>query len=389
MLGRLVAVMIVGVAVVGGICLAEGENAAEPALVRSKEQAQTDAQALLALDKKYTEGFRWVTGGVTIHETTVEGMVKKSEEDLAKLETLETGALPELRPVLARITQLWAKPGAEEAARQEKDFDEAQFAFDQSGEIEWNLKMAATNNDVGAARNLPEEFDGSSTRYTNLVRGVCYVARTRAANAEYLASHVKQQPAITFFVQDKRVGIMKEWRTVLQWALKFDPTNAYANERLATIDSDIAALEKAVEKEIDDKTWAGHVGDFPGPGSVGELAKASLEALRKDKAWGNQGPEPEKNADGTAKPGVEVVAVAVRGGWRPAEHDLFGRVISWGLPIHLAVTKPDLKAKNIARVYELTIVTVQGAPGKVQKAPPFDGAWVGNSWMMRLSKVPK
>jgi hypothetical protein len=106
---------------------------------------------------------------------------------------------------------------------------------------------------------------------------------------------------------------------------------------------------------------------------VAGLAKVGLEYLRKDEGW--------KTA--------EVLAVAVRGPWQVAEKDVFGRVISWRLPVHVAVTKPDLRGKNVARVYELSLVTAQGAPGKVDKAPPFDGYWVGNSWMMRLNKVPQ
>jgi hypothetical protein len=324
-----------------------------------------------------------------VHETTVAGTLKLCEESLPKLQNLEQNALPELGPVLARMMKLWGKPGAEEAARAKADFDDAQFAFTQSGEIEWNMKMAAADNDVRAARDLPAEFDGLGTRYSDLARMLSNVRKTRAANAVYLVNDVKDQPEITFFVQEKRVAIMTEWKTLLEWALKFDPTNAYANTRLATIGVEIASLQQAVEEEIDEKKWAGQMADFPGPGSVAKLSQVAMEFFRKDKKWGNQGDDPEKNEDGTVRQGVEIVAVVVRGPWQVAETDLFGRVISWRLPIHLAVTKPDLKAKNIARVYELSMVTVQGAPYRVAKAPPFDGCWVGNSWMMRLSKVTR
>lgn len=349
------------------------QDAEAPALQPTKEQAQKDALAIQELYKKHAEAFRGVEGGTSVHETTLEGTLKKCEEQLPKLQNLEQTALPEIEPVLARVIQLWTKAGAEEAARAEEGFDPAEFAFQQSGDIEWNMKMAAANNDVAAARDLPEEFGSISTRFSDLARMLSNVQKTRAANAEYLANDVKNQPEITFFVQDKRVAIMTEWKTVLQWALKFDQTNEYANARLATIGTEIAGLEKAVEKEIDEKQWAGHVGEFPGPGSVAELAAAGAECIRKDKGW----------------QGVEIVAVAVRGSWQVAETDLFGRVISWRLPVHLAITNPDLKGKNIARVYELSLVTVQGAPGNVPKAPPFDGCWVGDSWMMRLNKVPQ
>jgi hypothetical protein len=376
--------LVVALAVAIPSCLAEDAPAPQP----TKAQAVTDAQALKALYDKFAEAFRGVEGGVSVHETSLAGMLKRCEEQLPKLQSLEQTALPEIEPVLARIIQVWTKPGAEDEARAQEGFDPAEFAFQQSGDIEWSMKMAAANNDVRAARDLPEEFDGISTRFSNLARMLHNVQKTRRANGEYLANYVKDQPVITFFVQDKRVAIMTEWKTALQWALKFDQTNEYANARLAKIDADIAALQKAVEREIDEKQWVASVGDFPGPGSVAELAHAAAAFFRKDPVWGNQGDNPAKN-DGTVKPGVEIVAVSIRGPWQVAETDVFGRVISWRLPLHLAVTKPDLKAKNIARVYELSLVTVQGAPGRVAKAPPFDGAWVGNSWMMRLSKIPR
>lgn len=366
-------------------CLADDAPVPQP----TKEQAFTDAKALLGLYQKHATAFQGIEGGVTVHETTQEGMLKKCEEQLPKLQNLEQAALPEIEPVLARIIQIWTKPGAEEAARAEEGYDPAEFAFQQSGDIEWNMKMAAANNDVRAARDLPEEFDGLSTRFSNLARMLHNVQKTRRANGEYLANYVKDQPVITFFVQDKRVAIMTQWKTILQWALKFDQTNEYANARLAKIDAEIAALQKAVEREIDEKQWVPSVGDFPGPGAVAELAHDAVVFFRKDPVWGNQGDNPAKNDDGTVKPGVEIVAVSIRGPWQVAETDVFGRVLSWRLPLHLAVTKPDLKTKNIARIYELSLVTVQGAPGRAPKAPPFDGAWVGNSWMMRLSKIPR
>lgn len=378
------------VATMVGLGWAQTDEAPPPKLERTKEQAGKDALALQDLHTKHRAAFQGLTGGVSIHETTLPATLKLCEAQLPQLEELEKNVLPSLEPVLARVTELWAKPGAEEEARAQEGFDLAQFAFQQAGEVEWNMKMAAANNDVRAARDLPAEYDGLSTHYSDLARWLSDVRKTRVANAEYLANYVKDQPEITFFVQDKRVGIMQEWRTALEWALKFDEANVYANARLATLATEIAALEKAIEQEIDEKTWAGQVEGFPGPGSVTELSKVAFEYLRKDRDWGNKGDKPAMNDEGTApRPGVEIVAVVVRGPWQVAETDIFGRVTSWRLPIHVAVTKPDLKAKNIARVYELSMVTVTGAPGQVAKAPPFDGFWVGlKNWMIHLDRVP-
>jgi len=182
---------------------------------------------------------------------------------------------------------------------------------------------------------------------------------------------------IGFFVEDIRVPKLQEAKTLLEWALKFDPDNAYANARIATIDAEIAELAKQIDAETDARTWAGNVDDFPGPGSTGDLAKAALEYLRADRDWG-------KNENGT-----EVLAVCVRGGWQPADRDVFGRIVSWRLPIHVAATRPALKERGLARVYELSAVAQEGAPGAAKKAPPFAGYWVGDSWNIRLNKVPQ
>jgi len=52
----------------------------------------------------------------------------------------------------------------------------------------------------------------------------------------------------------------------------------------------------------------------------------------------------------------------------------------------VAVTDEKLKPRNLARVYDLSIVAMQGNAGSAPKNPPYDGFWVGNSWMMRLDK---
>ena len=57
--------------------------------------------------------------------------------------------------------------------------------------------------------------------------------------------------------------------------------------------------------------------------------------------------------------------VHVESGWVPGERDIFGRILNWGLPIHVAVSKPKWAEKNRVRVYELTLIS-QGP-----KSPPI------------------
>jgi hypothetical protein len=231
----------------------------KPAPERTKEQAYHDAKLLSELYDKHNEAFEGIYGGVSVSETSVEATLKLCEEHYAKIQNLEESVLPEIQPELARILELWGKPPDEEEAKSE-DFDDLQYALGQGGEIEWNMKMTASGEDVQAARDLPEEFSHVSTRFIDLTRMLGNVEKTRESNAEYLADLVKNvysPDIIEFYVEDIRVDKLKEAKTLLEWALKFDAGNEFANDRMATIDADIDALAKAIEAAIDARKWAG------------------------------------------------------------------------------------------------------------------------------------
>jgi len=339
---------------------------------RTREQAAHDAKLLATLYDTHKAAFDAITGGVTVHETSLEGTLAKCQQSYDQILAVEADAVPKLQPDLARIFELWAKPPTEEQLA-EAGFNWSRYVLQQSADIEWNMKMAAANNDVVAARDLPEEFGNISTAFAQLAGMVRNVEESRRANGEYLANQVQNlysPDMIKFYQEGIRVDKLKEARLFLEWALKFDPNNAYATGRRATIDAEIAALAQAVEADIDARKWAGNADGAPPHGQAG------LEFLRNHDNWG-------RNPNGTV-----VLAVAVRGGWVAAERDILGRVISWGLPVHVAVTWPEIKDKNRARVYELTLITRQGAPSPPQK-PPFANYWVGDSWYIRPSAVPK
>lgn len=339
---------------------------------RTKEQAAQDAKLLTTLEQTHQAALDAVTGGVTIHETSLERIIAQCQESYDVILGLEADAIPKVQPELARIFEVWAKPPTDEQMA-EADYDAARYVLQQSSEIEWNMKMAATNQDATAARNLPEEFDKVSNAFRRLSNMVANVDKTRQANAEYLAGMVQtlySPDMIKFYVEGIRVDKMKEAKTLLGWTLKFDPNNEFATGRMATIDADIAALAKAVEADIDARKWAGHADGAPA------YSREAVEFLRNHANWG-------KNENGT-----RVLAVAVRGDWVAGDRDILGRVISWGLPVHVAVTWPDIQQKNRARVYELTLITRQGAPSPPQK-PPFANYWVGESWYIRPAAVPQ
>ena len=141
-------------------------------------------------------------------------------------------------------------------------------------------------------------------------------------------------------------------------------------------------LREVVEKygdnsmDIDARKWAGDITGFDGPGKTNEISRAALEYIRKEPAWNPPGK------------GVEILAVAVRGPWDVGARDLLGRDIQWRIPVHVAITNKEMKRDNIVRVYELSLLTQEGRPDRVDKKPPFVEYWVGNSWNMRLKKVP-
>jgi hypothetical protein len=173
---------------------------------------------------------------------------------------------------------------------------------------------------------------------------------TVAMNAEILLSAFSNQ------LNDARIQRMNDAKGLLQVGLQLDPDSAKIQEMFSSIDDQIAEVSLKMEKDIDSKSWAGNIQNFSGPGTPGNLAKEALAYFRNDRDW------------------------------KVAERDIFGRVIRWRLPIHVAVTDEKLRPRNIARVYELSIVAMEGSPDSAPKKPPFDGYWVGNSWMMRLDK---
>ncbi|MEZ4650885.1 MAG: hypothetical protein R3E97_19290 [Candidatus Eisenbacteria bacterium] len=335
---------------------------------RTPEQASNDATAIHALYDAHAAEFEGIYGNVSVSGTNVKSTIGLCEERITQIEHLEESALPQMESTLAHVAELWG-PTADEVA---PDPDPAQHAMNIAGQIEKNLKMTAAGGDTRAMRDLPEQFDRLSTRYGDLVRMLSSVQKTRLADAQYLCTYVQNQyspSAIKATPVDLKVPKLEEAKTLLTYARRFDPNNSFANDRLATLDAEIAGMAEAIEAEIDAKTWPGDVSGAP------PFAKEGLAFLRGHPNWGG-------NENGT-----EVLAVGVQGDWVPGERDIFGRIISWGLPIQVAVTKPEFREKGRARVYELTLITQQGAPTRIQKAPPFAKYWVGDSWYIRLGRV--
>lgn len=313
--------------------------ATAPALAQNPK---ADAEKLIALCEQHCEAFDLIHGNSMFYG----GGVEAARQALTTIQEVERDVLPEVQPLLAVFADRYGTTAMEVS--------------------NWFHKAG-----IDLDTNIGNRFD-------ELYRGVENVDSSRKASAEAIVLRVQSDMmGMDRYAPDIRLKKMRQAKDYLVVAQQFDPANADANAMLATIDADIHDLAEATEKAIDDASWAGHVGSFAGPGSTSGLASAALDFFRGHPNW-----------TGDASKQVEVLAVAVRGDWGVAETDIFGRPISWRLPIHLAVTNAGLKSKGLARVYELSAVTRRGNPGATPKEPPFGAYWVGDSWMMRLKNVP-
>ncbi len=300
---------------------------------------------VLALHAKYKDRFEGVYGSTMINESLLEAQFKQGRNALAQLEALESEVVPTIQPVLAVIVEKYGD--------NPMDIDNSLFAL--------GLKN--------------DHFFGGAFR--DLYSGLENIRKSRQATGQDMAGRAGQtMSGIAGYSEEIRLQKLGEAREQLLLGQAFDPANAKINQLLGEMDILHADISARIEADVDARTWAGDVKDFPGPGSPDELARAAREFFRAHPSWNPSGK------------GVEVLAVAPRGPWAVATSDIFGRVLQWRLPIHVAITNMEMKAGNIARVYELSILTNQGVPGNEDKKPPFVEYWVGNSWNMRLDNVP-
>jgi len=311
------------------------------ALPAGAQNPQADGEKLIALCAEYCSSFDLIHGNSMFYG----GSVDEARQTLATIQEVEFNVLPEVQPILAVFADNYGTTSMEVS----NYFHKAGITFD---------------------TNIGNRFD-------DLYRGVSNVEKSRVASAEGIVIRVKNDTGYMDRLSPEiKVKKMKQAKEYLLVAQQLDSANADVNAMLATVDVEVQDLEQAATAAIDGATWAGNASSFAGPGSTSELAAAALEFFRSHPNWTGK---PEKK--------VEVLEVAVRGDWGVAETDIFGRPVSWRLPIHLAITDAELKPQGLARVYELSAVTRQGNPGATPKEPPFGSYWVGSSWKMRLAKV--
>jgi hypothetical protein len=320
----------------------EGKAAAATAVSAANREAamaqyEKDAAQMLALHEKYHQPFEKIHGRSLVYEMKM----AQIEQAIALVENAEK-TIPEFSSELGRLADSYG-----------------------------TTSSAIYNNLHSKGFTLQH---GEEIKMEQMLQAVENVSKSRAASALTLVDFAGSLiGAFSDQLNDTRIERMGQAKKFLLAGQRMDASNPQLQEMLANIDAQMEEVADRMTAQIDAATWKGNIADFSGPGSAKGLAADAKRYFENDRDWGQ-------------KPGVKILAVCVRGSWKVAETDMFGRVIQWRLPIHVAVTDDKLRPRNIARVYDLSIVAMQGSPNSAPKEPPFDGFWVGDSWMMRLDK---
>lgn len=131
------------------------------------------------------------------------------------------------------------------------------------------------------------------------------------------------------------------------------------------INAKIAADVKKFHEKIDGQEW---------PASKGSASDQAAALKYFNDTWGKD-----------QKHNYQVLGTVVRGDWSVQKKDLLGQPIMYGLPVLLAVQKPEDKAHGLARVFILTVRTAEAAG--VKMAPPFTSDTVGDSYFIKAAKI--
>ena len=232
----------------------------------------------------------------------------------------------------------------------------------------WQDPGNALNNRFGSL-GLSYRVGQDYWDVTNFLRDLPPIpARNATRCLEILEQNGTNEQRIRDLHELYRTRAIVEARGLLDVCPRLDPTNAEIERRTAELRPRVAdVLARFREEEIAairDREWQ------PSSGPAAQAGPA-LEFLRADPRLGGS----------TTRP-TQVLAVSVRGDFAVAERNLLGMPTSYGLPVHVAIVSPDT-VEGVAQVLELTLITREARP-----SPPYDGFWVGNTWLMLREKVP-
>jgi hypothetical protein len=127
----------------------------------------------------------------------------------------------------------------------------------------------------------------------------------------------------------------------------------------------LAADRRAFDEQIDAREW-------PASKGSGADLKGALAYLRE--TWGK---DPKQR--------YTVLGASITGDWSVQKRDIAGRPTMYGLPIVVALQKPEDAPHGLARTFRLTLRTTESA--NPEMAPPFTSDTVGDSAFIRAKRV--
>ncbi|OPX34835.1 hypothetical protein B1H10_02635 [candidate division KSB1 bacterium 4484_188] len=213
----------------------------------------------------------------------------------------------------------------------------------------------------------------ASYPYTSLTEGIEKVNKTRTVMAEELVRRINTEldgisKGPDFVVVERFQNV----KNLLKMAGRYKSDNPKVKELQGNIDQRIAQGMKEFHTRVDARNWPGHASNAPS--NANALANVALDWFKNSPDWG-------KRATKVRYP----LAIVVTGPWSIQKRNLLGNPIMYGLPIKLAVRVDEDKELNVARVYNLTMRTVEKSGVKMQ--PPFASITVGDSYYIRPGKV--
>ena len=217
------------------------------------------------------------------------------------------------------------------------------------------------------------EYYSASYHYLELSKGLVNINVTGPVMAEDLARKAREMIGGSGKTHDfSKLEQYEKAREYLALAQQFDGNNSLVNDLTATINQDIAAGMKEFGKKIDAQTWPKQASNAPD--NAEELTRIAKEWFENSPDWGSRLQNP-----------YTVLEVVITGPWSVQKKNLLEEPVMYGLPVAVAVQKADDKKDNIARVFSLTLRTVEMRGAKME--PPFDHATVGNSFYIRPASL--
>jgi hypothetical protein len=215
----------------------------------------------------------------------------------------------------------------------------------------------------------------ASFPYTAIAAGLEKVSLTRSAMAADLirkASRLLDQ-------SDRRINDLRRMRlhdTVRAYAdmaARFDADHPRVKVFSATLEDRLDRNRRAMLDRVDRTVWSGSTDTAPE--NAADLILAARAELQK---------EIDRQPAGDNNP-RRILAIAVRGPWTVFKRNILEEPVQFALPVSVALQLESERPLDLARVYELTLLTEERRG--VTPSPPFLGSTLENSYYIRPSAI--